>query len=93
MTAGTTYWFGLHLASNFSNNDLIFWETASSAGAYGLTSQQSPGGTFDNWISESVQLAYNLQGTAVPEPSTLAMACLGGAGLIGLGLRRRPRRA
>jgi hypothetical protein len=47
LTGGTRYWLGLHLAADFNNQDYIYWVTT--GGNFGLTSQASQEGTFDNW--------------------------------------------
>jgi len=82
LSANTTYWFGLHLASDFSGMDNIVWEMTSNG--FGLTSRYSLGGTFDNWGTGSMQLAFYLtEGGAAPIPDPSTMLLLG-SGLIGL---------
>ncbi len=60
LEAGTNYWFGLHLSNDF-NVDNIFWEHTSEV--IGLTAWESAGGTFDNWISQSLRFAFFLTGS------------------------------
>jgi hypothetical protein len=78
LLASTKYWFGLHLSNNF-DFDEIYWETTGSG--FGLQSKSSLGGTFDNWINNGTQRAFNLTGNAeaIPTPALLP-------GLIGMGV-------
>jgi hypothetical protein len=78
LAANTTYWLGLHVNNNFNSGGL-FWETTSSG--FGLNSLNSFQGTFDNWSSNSNQLAFALNGsptTSVPEPFTIIGTLVGG---------------
>jgi hypothetical protein len=88
LAAGTTYWFGLHLSSDF-DLDRIGWQlTTPGLGANGVHSHL---GTLDNWINGGGQHAFYLTdtSTAVPAPSTLVTL---GAGLFGLGAARFRRK-
>jgi hypothetical protein len=73
LSGGTTYWFGLHLASNFDRNE-IYWETTSSG--LGSTGVESFEGTYDNWFNNLQHHAFYLTDDArvgaVPELSSLA---------------------
>ena len=69
LSGATPYWLGLHLATNFSTNDDINWQTT--GGNFGSTSHNSLGGSFTNWDNNGEQLAFNLVGLVVPEPTTI----------------------
>lgn len=90
-TAGTTYWLGIHMSSDF-NDDGVYWMNAANNGTNNALSSQ--GGTFDNWTNFEVgQLAFYLTDAsdrAVPEPSTWALM-LFGFGAMGFALRRKQR--
>jgi hypothetical protein len=89
-TAGTEYFFGIHLATDFNNRDEIYWVTTSSnASGPGI---ESLGGTMDNWVENGQAHAFQLTSgvpSGVPEPSTWAMMGLGFAGLAFAGYRSR----
>jgi hypothetical protein len=57
-SAGTTYWVGLHLATDYTDRDQIYWETTSST--FGNAGHSSELGTFDNWFNEGEQFAFQL---------------------------------
>ena len=85
LSANTTYWFGLHLASDFNDRDEIYWETTGIG--YGSVGFGAGGGTFDNWLNTTQQHAFQLTGTPIPEPCTMLLV---GSGLLGVaGLRRK----
>jgi PEP-CTERM motif-containing protein len=81
-SASTTYWFGIHLAANYDIN-WIGW----SASGFG-NERESAGGTLNNWSANGREGAFQLEGSAVPEPTTLVLL---GAGLAGVAARRRRR--
>lgn len=66
LDAHTTYWFGLHMASDYDNRDNIFWQATSSE--IGSFAHESHLGTFDNWFNFSdFRLSFIL--TGIPELS------------------------
>lgn len=70
LSGGTTYWLGLHLAANFTRND-IYWENTSAGfGSDGLASLGGPSG---NWSHTMKEHAFFLTGSTVPEPSSLTL--------------------
>jgi hypothetical protein len=87
-TAGTEYFFGIHLATDYNDRDDIYWGDTSSTASN--PSESSYLGTMDNWESFGETLAFQLTSSAaIPEPSTWAMMLLGFAGLGYAGYRGR----
>lgn len=72
MYAGSTYWFGLHFASDFGRDDL-YWADASDAQL--STTREAPGGNTGSWQSVSgLDRAFSL----IPAPGSSALAlCTG----------------
>lgn len=96
LTAGTTYWLGLHVNNNFNRAD-VYWETTNGAGATAF-GRESENGTFTNWTSNGANHAFELygsetrlppQGPVVPEPTSLALAGFAGIGMAVRAIRRR----
>ncbi len=59
--AGADYWFGIHLSTDFSRDD-IYWVTSTVQGE----TAESAGGSFDNWRVYSPSRAFTLEGAPVP---------------------------
>jgi hypothetical protein len=76
LAGGTTYWFGLHLAQDFSTRDNIYWESMTPPLGQGAYGEESAGGLFNNWFNNGQQHAFNLSNA--PEPSTAVLAAIGG---------------
>lgn len=86
LSADTTYWLGLHLASNVDNVQ-IYWETT--AVVFGSAGQESQSGTFTHWSNTNQQHAFFLKGVPVPGP----LPVLGAAAAYGWSRRLRHRLA
>ncbi len=80
LVANDTYWFGLHLASNYPSDvgNVFRWE--SSMLGFGSISYESEGGTLDNWVDSGIHRAFYLEG--IPEPTTLSLFALGFLALL-----------
>ena len=87
LSAGTTYWLGLNLSSNFNYNG-IYWETSGTG--FSLTGEESYGGTFDNWYDNGQNHAFYLTGpTSVAVPAPLPV--LGAFSAFGFSRKLRGR--
>ena len=62
LATATRYWVGLHWGApgDFDDDDVYWASTAT--GGFGTTGQESQGGTFDNWSSNSHHRAFRLLG-------------------------------
>jgi hypothetical protein len=76
LPGGTRYWFGLHLSSDFAEDDIlgeILWERTSAA--FGSSPASSPDTSFTTWFFGGDDLAFYLtdgtSGGVVPELSSL----------------------
>lgn len=90
VTAGTTYW--LSLLAGLPNNSLysqVGWHLNDQGVTGGVARENNNGGWFSSG-SNSTQGAFRISGTAIPEPSVLALMALG---LVGLGVARRKIRS
>ena len=76
LTAGQTYWFGLHLNSDYAPDPPTDIEWRISDNGLYSTGRQSAGGTLDNWEDSGYHHAFYLE--AVPEPATILLFGLGG---------------
>lgn len=87
LTDGAAYWLVLE-----SNNATGGWATRSGGSTGSTSNYYNPepfsGGTY-NWISSEVQLAFRIEATSVPEPSTLLLIGTALVCLVGGDSRRR----
>lgn len=99
LAAGTTYWLELY-ASNPSSEtgDTLQWDGAYTSDLSAFATPTGPGAvelgqlrTFSGGISATeLRTSFQLNGVAVPEPSSVALAALGAVGLVALAWRQRP---
>ena len=86
LVADNLYWFGLHMASDYSGlSDVFRW--GSNISGFGSTSFESEGGTLDNWTDSGIHRAFYLEG--IPEPATILLFGVGGLALVRK-IRQRP---
>jgi hypothetical protein len=89
---GQTYWLLPHMsdatAATWNNN---LQGTTGTANSVNLIDPPAPSAWFAN--TGTTQGAFQVNGTAVPEPSSLGLLALGGLSLLAIALRRRKARA
>jgi hypothetical protein len=79
-----TYWLGLHLQSGFAQGTPL-WTGTTTPNAQ--VSAAAPGGNFNNWQLQGLQLAFSLSDTplVVPEPASVIFIGIVLAALCGKG--------
>lgn len=62
LAAATRYWVGLHWGASGDFADVsVFW-ASTATGGFSTTGHESDGGTFDNWVDNSLHPAFRLLG-------------------------------
>jgi hypothetical protein len=106
LTAGTTYWLNFYAtnsASQTGNN--VQWDGAFTPSASGFATPMGVGATELGQLrsvqsgnpptgtptTSELRTAFQLNGSVVPEPSSMVLACLAAAGLAVTALRRCKR--
>ncbi|QDV39614.1 choice-of-anchor R domain-containing protein [Tautonia plasticadhaerens] len=97
LLAGQEYWLALSSAADFDTSGLNWLASNPPVTPTGVATLSGNRFTSDGgvtWGPSTTVNSFTINGTiatVIPEPSTLALAAMGGVGLLGYGCRRRRR--